>query len=420
MPFPAIPLGRLAVLAAFASLPAGVAIAAGVVVVPPGNRADIQPEISWSSVARTAETSGDFEAKYQAIHDRLAGEPALIEKIETTAAIYGIDPIHIVGAIVGEHTYNVDVMDNLQGYYVKALSYVNEGSLRFAWNGEAIETFVARPEFADCADTDTDYEIWSCRDQVWRTVFKGQTVAGTAFPDDRFERVFFQPLFAGQTFGLGQMNPLAALMVSDVVHRKGKLRTLDMRRAPEVYRAVMDPDMTLHYMAATIANDIAVYRDVANFDISQNPGLTATLYNVGQASERAAALAAENRRRTTAGEPRLLPQENYYGWLVNDRIDELQALLSPPDGDGEHEKKPPAVAAKEAAEPAAVAVEKPEVAAGAEPGADAQTDPENDAGPAPDKKPPAATPPPPETQAPAADDSSDDDSGSESLDAIIP
>ena len=52
-------------------------------------------------------------------------------KIKQAAAAYGIDPMHIVGAIVGEHTYNVDAYDRLQTYYVKAVSYLgNSLSLR--------------------------------------------------------------------------------------------------------------------------------------------------------------------------------------------------------------------------------------------------------------------------------------------------
>lgn len=38
-----------------------------------------------------------------------------------------------------------------------------------------------------------------------------------SFPRDRFSKVFFQPLYAGQTFGLGQINPLTALTVVDIV-----------------------------------------------------------------------------------------------------------------------------------------------------------------------------------------------------------
>ena len=298
-----------------------------VIVVPPGNRSLIQPEISASSVARTQQTRGDFESKYRQAYDNIAADPALIDKIKKAAALYDIDPIHIIGAIVGEHTYNVDIFDNLQGYYVKALAYLNTGGLTFAYKGEPIETFVARPEFSECAGAANDYDMWSCRDRVWRTTFRGKNVDGVDFPDDRFERVFFQPFFAGQTFGLGQLSPVSALSVSDIVHAKAGLPLLDMRKAPEVYAAVMDPDKTLNYMAAIIRKEIDAYRKIANFDISGNPGLTATLYNTGEAAERAAALAAANRKRKAAGQGPLLPQENYYGWLINDRLAELKKLV---------------------------------------------------------------------------------------------
>jgi hypothetical protein len=298
-----------------------------VIVDPPGNRSAEQPEISASSIARTAETRGDFESKYREVHDQLAGDRQLLDKIVKTAALYGIGPIHILGAIVGEHTYNVDVFDNLQGYYIKAIAYLNNGALKFEYKGEPVDAFIMRPQFAPCAEAKNDYELWTCRDQIWRDDFRGKTVAGESFPDDRFERVFFQPFYAGQTFGLGQLSPLAALSVSDLVHAVGGLPPLDVQAAPEVYRAVMDPDMTLNYMAALIVREIDAYRSIAGFDISDNPGITATLYNTGDAVGRAAALAAENRKRRSEGLAPILPKENYYGWLINARLDELRQLL---------------------------------------------------------------------------------------------
>jgi hypothetical protein len=315
---------------------------AKVIMVPPGNRSAIQPEISASSIKRTAQTNGDFASKYAAVYQQLAADPAILAKIVKTAAVYHIDPIHIVGAIVGEHTYNVDVFDNLQSYYVKAIAYLNAGGLRFAYKGEAVEDFLARPEFAPCAGVVNDYDLWSCRDRVWRDVFRGKNVGGIDWPDDRFERVFFQPYYAGQTFGLGQLSPIAALSVTDLVHATAGLPLLDMRQAPQVYAAVMDPDMTLNYMAAIIRSDIDTYRRVTGFDISNNPGLTATLYNTGETEERAAKLAADNRKRRAAGQAPLLPRENYYGWLINDKLAELEKLLPP-----------------RAAAPAPVAEEKP-------------------------------------------------------------
>jgi hypothetical protein len=301
--------------------------ATGMVVVPPGNRSPVQPEISSSSVARTAETKGDFDSKYKAIYDALASDRGLMVKIVRAARQYDIDPIHIVGAIVGEHTYNVDVFDSLQGYAVKALAYLNTPGLTFAYHGLSIEQFVARPEFAPCTDQSSDFVLWDCRERIWRDKFRGRTVDGVAFPNDRFGRVFFQPFFVGQTFGLGQLNPLAALAVSDRVHATSGLPLLDMRHAPEVYRAVMDPDITLAYMAATIREEIDIYRSVAGFDISSNPGITATLYNTGDVIERAQVLAADNKKRRAQGWGPSFPRENYYGWLINDRLDELKKLV---------------------------------------------------------------------------------------------
>ncbi|MEK1928066.1 MAG: DUF1402 family protein, partial [Rhizobium giardinii] len=71
-----------------------------------------------------------------------------------------------------------------------------------------------------------------------------------------------------------------------------------------------------------IRHSIDAYKSIAGMDISGNPGITATLYNVGNPDQRAAALAARNQ----GGEVQW-PEENYYGWLVNDKLAELKALL---------------------------------------------------------------------------------------------
>ena len=51
----------------------------------------------------------------------------------------------------------------------------------------------------------------------------------------------------------------------------------------------MDPDISLHYMAAVIQDAIEAYKSVGKVDISKNPGVTATLYNLGDPWSRAAA-----------------------------------------------------------------------------------------------------------------------------------
>eukprot|EP00873_Tetraselmis_striata_P006421 jgi/Tetstr1/426685/TSEL_016955.t1 len=110
--------------------------------------------------------------------------------------------------------------------------------------------------------------------------------------------------------------------MSDRVSRVSGFRKLTARDAQEVYRATMDPNRSLHYMAAVLRDAIDAYKSVAGVDISKNPGLTATLYNLGDPWSRA----SQYRRRRAAGTSRW-PHENYYGWLVNARIDVLRSLL---------------------------------------------------------------------------------------------
>ncbi len=299
----------------------GPALADGIRVVPEGNRYQEQPNVPGASVRRTKAGKTSFDAKYDKVHNLLANDSKLMGKIKSTARAYGIDPIHMIGAIVGEHTYNVDAYDRLQSYYVKAAAYAGD-SFRFGYEGETVAQFVARPEFSKCAAKKSSYALWTCRESVWDSQFRGNTVGGTSYPNNRFSAVFFQPFFAGQTFGLGQINPLTALMLTDMVSRVSGYDRLDENDAAGVYKAIMDPDQSLAYMAASIRHSIDAYKSIAGMDISDNPGITSTLYNVGNPDQRAAALAAKNK-----GGAVQWPEENYYGWLVNDKLADLKALL---------------------------------------------------------------------------------------------
>lgn len=304
----------------------GAGNASAVTLVPEGNRHAEQPQVPGASARRTKAGKTTFDAKYDKVRELLATDGQLISKIKTTARAYGIDPIHMVGAIVGEHTYNVDAYDRLQNYYIKAASYAGN-SFRFAYDGEDIDTFIGRPEFAECKGKSGSYAIWTCRERVWEKDFRGKTVGGVDFPNNRFSATFFQPFYAGQTFGLGQINPLTALELSDLVRKVSGYPELDETDANAVYEAIMDPDKSLAYMAAAIRMSIDDYKRIAGMDISKNPGITATLYNVGNPSQRAFALARKNKERIASGQPPILPEENYYGWLINDKLVELKSLL---------------------------------------------------------------------------------------------
>lgn len=283
--------------------------------VPAGNRSVEQPPIPAGSLSRTQSTNDTFQGKYEKIRDLIKSDKKLQTKIKSAANKFGIDPVHMVGALIGEHTYNVDALDRLQTYYVKAISYFNS-DVKFSYGSETVTKFVKRPEFSKCSAFKDSYNLWTCREDVWNTQFRGKQKGGENWPNDRFGKVFFQPFFAGQTFGLGQINPLTALRVSDLVAKKSGKRKLRANKANEVYKNIMDPDTTLLYMAAVIRTSIDAYKQ-AGFDISGNPGVTATLYNLGDVRNRAAKAKALNR----------MPRENYYGWLVNDKLPELSAII---------------------------------------------------------------------------------------------
>lgn len=302
-------------------------IAGAATVVPPGNRNAEQPKIHAGAVSRTRATKSSFEKKYQRIYALLKRDRTLRSKIAKAARAFSIDPVHIAGALVGEHTYNVDAYDRLQNYYAKAMSYLGQ-SMRFKYKGVSVDKLVAQPAFGRCSQMKRPYDIWTCREAVWNRSYRGKTVGGQRWPNDRFSRVFFQPLFAGQTFGLGQIEPLTALKVNNMV--RAKLRghpRLSTKKAPEVYHAIMDPDSTLYYMAAVIRHSIDSYREIAGYDISGNPGVTATLYNLGNVTIRARALKQKNDERRAQGKKPVLPHENYYGWLVNVKLGDLRALF---------------------------------------------------------------------------------------------
>ena len=212
--------------------------------VPPGNRNVEQPGVPGASASRTRALNTTYEKKYRKVLALLQRDTSLRQKITEAARQYGIDPLHIAGAIVGEHTYNVDAYDRLQTYYVKAVSYLGS-SFSFDYQGETVDDFIARPQFDECASARGSYAAWTCREAVWDAEFRGRTVGGKSFPNNRFSAVFFQPFYAGQTFGIGQLNPLTALQMSDMVAQVSGLPRLDHRDPQAVYRTIMDPDHTL-------------------------------------------------------------------------------------------------------------------------------------------------------------------------------
>ncbi len=303
--------------------------ASKVIVIPPTYHAKTQPPVAVQSFLLTLmQRGGNWDDKYRHVVEVLATDKHLMGNIKRAAKLYGVDPVDVVGAIVGEHTFNMNVFDTLQSYYVKALQYMNNKTLTFAYQGELARDFFKRPQFARCEAMKANYDKWDCRETVWNRQFSGRAVGGKSWPITRLNRVFFAPAYAGQTFGVGQIGPVVALSVTDLVHRKSGLPLLSIDDASQVFAQIMNPDVAMDYIAASIRISIDKYKRIAGFDISQNAGIVATLYNLGDAATRAYDLKLINDGRAKRGQPPQWPQENFYGWFINEKVGDLRKLVA--------------------------------------------------------------------------------------------
>ncbi len=300
-----------------------------IIVVPASYHAATQPPVAVQSFLLTLmQQGGNWEDKYRHVLGLLARDKRLMGNIKKAARTYGVDPVDVVGAIVGEHTFNMNVFDSLQSYYVKALQYMNNKSLTFEYQGELAKDFFKRPQFARCEAMERNYDKWDCRETVWNRQFAGRAVGGKGWPPTRLNRVFFAPAHAGQTFGVGQIGPIVALSVTDIVHKKSGLPLLSIDNAPQVFAQIMSPDASMYYIAASIRVSIDNYRRVAGFDISKNAGIIATLYNLGDSRTRATDLKTINDARAKKGLPPQFPKENFYGWFINEKAGDLRKLVN--------------------------------------------------------------------------------------------
>ena len=102
-------------------------------VVPEGNRHAEQPAVPGASSRRTAANKTSFDAKYDKVLALLRSDAKLRSKIKQAAGQFGIDPVHIAGAIVGEHTYNVDVYDRLLRYVVRRGRDLGQVQIKKGW-----------------------------------------------------------------------------------------------------------------------------------------------------------------------------------------------------------------------------------------------------------------------------------------------
>jgi hypothetical protein len=239
--------------------------------------------------------------------------------IHTAAEIYNVDPVMIIGSIVGEHTFNVDIWDIAQENYMYMW---HKWISRFDSNGIDLAELIKEDKYNLCPKTtDNNYDLWGCYNLVWKTD-RRNTRKGSKNWEIKW--TFFNPLGSGYTYGFGQLGPERALMVADFVSKVSGFDELTIADPPAIYEAILNPQVSIHYVAATNRVAIDLYKKYANFDISQNPGVVATLYNLGREYERAEKLYNKTLKDLSKNGKATYPDVNYYGWFINSKEMELR------------------------------------------------------------------------------------------------
>ena len=256
---------------------------------------------------------------------------SILKEIKVAADIYQVDPVAVLGAIIAEHTFNVDGTDDVQTFIVQTASWSASWSLTFQMNNVPLSEVVNQPEFDSCRQTPNQYEYWICIQDNYNDRAPGHVgqIVRDRFgaPDASFRMTFFNPVHAGLTYGLGQLDPLRALMVADYVHSYSGFDMISINDPVKLYAAIIDPHSNVHYVAANVRMIVAAFAQHSGFDISRNPGLIATLYNLGHEWSRGDERKTLNKKSLKETGALAYPQENYYGWFVNDKVADLKALL---------------------------------------------------------------------------------------------
>lgn len=226
----------------------------------------------------------------------------LLEEVVKLAEVFQIHPLHILGPIIGENSFNGAIDKTIQDSFAKMFT---ENDFRVM--SSRMKMIVDDPQTVGCLSLQTlNYWKWRC------LLHRSSYLANGSNRD--FIWWFYQISNKGKgTFGLGQVQPFLLWSVSDIVAEKtAKLgynyKTYPLTNMKEPFQIVFRNKEMLAYIAAMAYVSIHVYKSVAHVDISNNPGLTTTLYNVGDEYIRAYYFTKKNEAS---------PQVNYMGWYIN-------------------------------------------------------------------------------------------------------
>lgn len=309
------------------------AFAMAVTLVPSGVLAS-KPIISQATFAKIARKNDlesisfnehdihQLDQKFNQVVSTLSKEH-VFEQISKIAPMYGVKPEAVAGCIIGEHVFNVHLADKFQGYFINAYSrwLDKHNSIRDEYLALMKEPDIA----AILADASlTDYEKWDSIFSVYNLKHRGRK----NYPNQIFILSFFNPYGAGLTYGLGQLSPVRVLLTNDLAVKYGHLPKIEYSNTEALYMATLDVNTNIHYVAASVLASTLIYKKYAFFDISQNIGLIATLYNLGDEKKRAISLAALNEEKAKKGQQLTFPVENFYGWYINKKEGDIKKLFN--------------------------------------------------------------------------------------------
>lgn len=119
------------------------------------------------------------------------------------------------------------------------------------------------------------------------------------------------------SFGFGQLNHEVARVAEDEIVSKKEGR--DPISDDELTKKILSPEQTMKYIAAILSKYQKVYKD-CGADISDNPAILATLYNLGGVEKR-----CENMKKTKK-EPRV----NFFGFFTWKYLNEIEDIVGDP------------------------------------------------------------------------------------------
>ena len=245
----------------------------------------------------------------------------VFEKIQKIAPKYGVAPEDVAACIIGEHVFNVTLADKFQSYFVDIYSkwLDQHNSIQHLYLN-----YLKEPEIETILKTNnTDYEKFDAIFDLYNQKYRGKN----DYPNKSFIMTFFNPYGAGLTYGLGQLSPIRILLTNDIAVKMGGLKKIEPTDTESLYFATLDVDTNINYVAATVVASIVNYKKYANFDISHNVGVIATLYNLGNEKKRAKELAKINEQLIKEKKEIIYPKENFYGWYMNKKESDIKQLI---------------------------------------------------------------------------------------------